>query len=117
MPDAMVGVMGGPNKEQARDILRKNGWSDSRIAALEEKKESRLAQVIGEKEYEFQMGDPVRIVGNVDGKGKSGKVDYSKNGFAVVVDKNGKGIGSFHWSDLKLKSEEGAWPLMSEPSR
>jgi hypothetical protein len=40
MPDAMAAVMGGPNKEQARDILRtKAGWSDKRIADLEGKKE------------------------------------------------------------------------------
>jgi len=38
MPDAMVGVMGGMNKEEARAFLKKIGWSDEKIAALEESK-------------------------------------------------------------------------------
>jgi Zn finger protein HypA/HybF involved in hydrogenase expression len=38
MPDAMVGVMGGMNKDEARAFLKSIGWSDKQIAALEESK-------------------------------------------------------------------------------
>ena len=39
MPDEMVGVAGGPNKEQAREILRaKFGYTDKMIAKLEEER-------------------------------------------------------------------------------
>jgi hypothetical protein len=37
MPDQMVGVMGGPSKEESREILKsKFGYSDAQIAKLEE---------------------------------------------------------------------------------
>lgn len=35
MPDAMVGVMGGPDKAQSREILKAAGWSDKKIEAWE----------------------------------------------------------------------------------
>ena len=35
MHDAAVGVMGGPSKDEAREILRAAGWSDAKIQALE----------------------------------------------------------------------------------
>jgi len=35
MPDAMVGVMGGMNKDEARDFLKSIGYSDSKIRKLE----------------------------------------------------------------------------------
>ena len=35
MPDAMVGVMGGMNKDQARKFLKSIGWKDSQIKKLE----------------------------------------------------------------------------------
>jgi hypothetical protein len=31
MPDAMVGVMGGPNKDESRKHLKKMGWADEQI--------------------------------------------------------------------------------------
>jgi hypothetical protein len=39
MPDAMVGVMGGPTKDEARAFLRSIGWSDKRIQNWEENDE------------------------------------------------------------------------------
>jgi xanthine/CO dehydrogenase XdhC/CoxF family maturation factor len=35
MPDAMVGVMGGMNKADARKFLKSIGWTDKQIANLE----------------------------------------------------------------------------------
>lgn len=35
MPDAMVGVMGGMDKDEAREFLKSIGWSDARISQLE----------------------------------------------------------------------------------
>jgi hypothetical protein len=35
MPDAMVGVMGGMTKEEAREFLKKIGYSNAQIAKLE----------------------------------------------------------------------------------
>jgi hypothetical protein len=37
MPDAMVGVMGGPSKCEARAILKRMGFSVSQIASFEKK--------------------------------------------------------------------------------
>ena len=36
MPDAMVGVMGGMNKNEARAFLKKIGYPDSAIKSIEE---------------------------------------------------------------------------------
>jgi uncharacterized Zn finger protein (UPF0148 family) len=38
MSDVVARVMGGMTKEEAREVLKKQGWSDDRIAALEEAK-------------------------------------------------------------------------------
>jgi len=38
MPDAMGGVMGGPSKREAREILIKFGYSDKEIKKLEKGK-------------------------------------------------------------------------------
>jgi len=39
LSDAGARIMGGMTKEEARALLRKQGWSDERIAKLEESKE------------------------------------------------------------------------------
>lgn len=36
MPDVMAEVMGGMTKQQAREVLKRIGWSDAKIAKLEE---------------------------------------------------------------------------------
>ena len=35
MSDAGARIMGGPTKEESREILRRAGWSDARIAQFE----------------------------------------------------------------------------------
>jgi hypothetical protein len=48
-PDAMVGVMGGPSKEEAREILRRAGYSAVQIAKMEESVEVEEPLTISEK--------------------------------------------------------------------
>jgi hypothetical protein len=48
MPDAMVGVMGGMDKDQARNFLKEIGYSDNQIRKLEARQISSGVVVAGE---------------------------------------------------------------------
>jgi len=64
MPDAMVGVMGGPNKEEARAHLKKMGWTDKQIHQHEhELNERTLTPAEDNKKEEMVMSMKKNIQG------------------------------------------------------
>ena len=63
MPDAMVGVMGPPTKEQARETLKSVGYSDATIAKYEGPQEFRESE--GGKENPYVWGRPTRFPSRV----------------------------------------------------
>jgi hypothetical protein len=75
MPDAMVGVMGGMDKDEARKFLKSIGYTDAQVRKLEARQASSRVVIVSElvkiaKELVAKdgviviNGVPFRIVGN-----------------------------------------------------
>lgn len=67
MSDAGVMIMGGMDKEEARRVLKKAGYSDSQIRAMEENvKDKDVIEIKKEVtigDYVLEAGDKIRVLG------------------------------------------------------
>ena len=62
MPDAMVGVMGGMDKEQAREFLKEIGYTDAQVRRLEARQiDCRIAVAQGLKIRPDKMGSHMNV--------------------------------------------------------
>lgn len=67
MPDAMVGVLGGQTKEEAREHLKKMGWTKKQIHDHEH-------SINEESEHGHQVGDTVNYFHGTRGHIRQGKI-------------------------------------------
>jgi hypothetical protein len=88
MSDIGANVMGGMTKDQARDFLRKMGWTDRQIAALEEAKikEVDVSKIIKDLQNNFSGSNEDQMKGVQLLKGLATSDDPKSNEFMQKLD-------------------------------
>ena len=98
MPDAMVGIMGGMNKQEARDFLKSIGYSESQVKHLEASQKTAadrasklVLSITGENDIfeDNPMGEYARILESAANMIRKG-VRQSR-----LLDANGNLVGKF----------------------
>ena len=91
MPDAMVGVMGGINKEESRRILREKGWTDKQIHKHEH------AQFVSE--HVWKVTDHLGHTHEVEAKDH----DEAKKKTVSVGGVHPQGIPMTQWGKVRIE--------------
>lgn len=100
MPDAMVGVMGGMNKDEARKHLKTQGWDDKKIHKHEHD------QFVSE--HVWNVTDHLGHQHDVEAKDKT---EALKKTVSVGSKIHPEGVGMSHWHKIRIEKkvmEEGA---------
>jgi len=95
MPDAMVGVMGGMDKEESRRHLKKMGWSDQRI------KQHENAQFVSE--HVWNVTDHLGNKHEVEAKDRS---EAMQKTVSVGSHSHPEGIPMHLWSKVRVEKKE-----------